>query len=243
MEIHKPKPVHSWRELLTEIGVIVIGVAIALAAEQMVEGWRDARSSRDAREAIREELAIDLSDWLMRNKDQACIDRRLGEIGAYLEAANRNQATEPPNWIGRPRIAVSFSGQWLTATQSGRASLLPKSEAAGYANMYYTIQIAQEDGKEEQRSWAELRALERVRPLTPQMTKEFQVALSQARLFNWHIQLETLRLTEVARTVDIRPIPNYRRVGAGLNATSVCIPISTQAAKAQAMIGSYGDPD
>jgi N-acyl homoserine lactone hydrolase len=32
MEIHKPKPVHSWRELLTEIGVVAIGVAIALAA-------------------------------------------------------------------------------------------------------------------------------------------------------------------------------------------------------------------
>ena len=23
MEIHKPKPVHNWRELLTEIGVVV----------------------------------------------------------------------------------------------------------------------------------------------------------------------------------------------------------------------------
>jgi hypothetical protein len=37
VEIHKPKPVHSWRELLTEIGVVVIGVCIALAAEQTVE--------------------------------------------------------------------------------------------------------------------------------------------------------------------------------------------------------------
>ena len=33
MDIHKPKPVHNWRELLTEIGTIVIGVLIALAAE------------------------------------------------------------------------------------------------------------------------------------------------------------------------------------------------------------------
>src|SRR6185437_9249744 len=33
VEIHKPKPVHNWREFLTEIGVVVIGVCIALAAE------------------------------------------------------------------------------------------------------------------------------------------------------------------------------------------------------------------
>jgi hypothetical protein len=26
MEVHKPKLVHGWREFLTEIGVIVIGV-------------------------------------------------------------------------------------------------------------------------------------------------------------------------------------------------------------------------
>jgi hypothetical protein len=37
MDIHKPKPVHSWRELLTEVGVIVIGVSIALAGGQTME--------------------------------------------------------------------------------------------------------------------------------------------------------------------------------------------------------------
>jgi hypothetical protein len=30
MEIQKPTPIHNWRELLTEIGVVVIGVGIAL---------------------------------------------------------------------------------------------------------------------------------------------------------------------------------------------------------------------
>jgi hypothetical protein len=32
MDIHKPKPIHNWRDLIKEIGVIVIGVCIALAA-------------------------------------------------------------------------------------------------------------------------------------------------------------------------------------------------------------------
>ena len=38
MEVHKPKPIHSWREFLGEITVIVIGVVIALSAEQMLQG-------------------------------------------------------------------------------------------------------------------------------------------------------------------------------------------------------------
>ena len=36
MHPHKPKPVHNWREFLTEIGVVVIGVCIALGAAQVV---------------------------------------------------------------------------------------------------------------------------------------------------------------------------------------------------------------
>ena len=37
MEIHKPKPVHSWRELLTELGIVVLGICIAISLEQFVE--------------------------------------------------------------------------------------------------------------------------------------------------------------------------------------------------------------
>src|SRR5215469_15046853 len=37
MHIHKPKPLHTIREFLSEISVIVVGVLIALALEQGVE--------------------------------------------------------------------------------------------------------------------------------------------------------------------------------------------------------------
>ena len=37
MHIHVPKPLHGWREFLGEVGVIVVGVLVALGAEQVVE--------------------------------------------------------------------------------------------------------------------------------------------------------------------------------------------------------------
>jgi len=52
MEIHKPIPIHSWRELLTEIGVIVIGVAIALAGEQTVEWLHNRSRAAEARARV-----------------------------------------------------------------------------------------------------------------------------------------------------------------------------------------------
>ena len=39
MEFHKPKPIRNWREFLKEFGTIVLGVSVALAAEQAVEWW------------------------------------------------------------------------------------------------------------------------------------------------------------------------------------------------------------
>jgi len=37
MHIHKPKQLHGFSEFVSEIGVIVIGILIALALEQSLE--------------------------------------------------------------------------------------------------------------------------------------------------------------------------------------------------------------
>ena len=40
MHFHLPKPLHGWREFAGEVGIIVIGVLIALAADQAIEAWQ-----------------------------------------------------------------------------------------------------------------------------------------------------------------------------------------------------------
>ena len=37
MHVHLPKPLRGWREFIGEVGIIVIGVLIALAADQIAE--------------------------------------------------------------------------------------------------------------------------------------------------------------------------------------------------------------
>ena len=63
MHFHLPKPLHGWREFLGEVGIIVIGVLIALGAEQVVESihWRESVSQM--RQAMRSELGI---EWAAR---------------------------------------------------------------------------------------------------------------------------------------------------------------------------------
>ena len=56
MDIHKPKPWHGSREFMKEIGTIVIGVLIALAAEQGVEAIHWSHKVDDAHVRLHREL-------------------------------------------------------------------------------------------------------------------------------------------------------------------------------------------
>ena len=56
MHFHLPKPLHGWREFVGEVGIIVIGVMIALGAEQLIERWHDREKVDRAIEALRVEV-------------------------------------------------------------------------------------------------------------------------------------------------------------------------------------------
>jgi hypothetical protein len=52
MHFHLPKPLHGWREFAGEIGIIVVGVLIALSAEQFAEFVNDRAQVRHGEEAL-----------------------------------------------------------------------------------------------------------------------------------------------------------------------------------------------
>src|SRR5258707_11760041 len=59
MQVHLPKPLHGWRAFAGEVGVIVLGVLIALGAQQVAEAWQWRDKVSRAEAAMRLELAED----------------------------------------------------------------------------------------------------------------------------------------------------------------------------------------
>jgi hypothetical protein len=59
MHFHLPKPLHGWREFTGEVGIIVLGVLIALGAEQILETLHLHEKVRRAEHAMQLELAQD----------------------------------------------------------------------------------------------------------------------------------------------------------------------------------------
>src|SRR3954452_5726074 len=80
MHVHLPKPLHGWREFLGEVAIIVLGVGIALGAEQIVEAahWKNVVEAEG--QALDEEVQGNQGALMVRVMMQPCIDRRLAEL-------------------------------------------------------------------------------------------------------------------------------------------------------------------
>jgi hypothetical protein len=89
MHIHLPKPLHGWREFVGEVGIIVIGVLLALGAEQAIEALHHRSQVHEMTdklhaESVENRSALDLNIVGLR-QSQASIDidvAALGDCGA-----------------------------------------------------------------------------------------------------------------------------------------------------------------
>ena len=56
MRFQLPNPRHGWREFAGEVGIIVLGVLIALGAQQLVESWQWRQEVRTERGSLIQEV-------------------------------------------------------------------------------------------------------------------------------------------------------------------------------------------
>ena len=97
MEIHTPKhPIRGWRDLLKEVGIIVLGVLIALGAEQSVEAWHWHRKIVDAEQA----MVLELRDDAVQRCRLLLTGREIGvELRRDHPIAQRFSAMVPAIWF------------------------------------------------------------------------------------------------------------------------------------------------
>ena len=182
MEIHKPKPVHSWRELLTEIGVVVIGVGIALAAEQGVEWLHWHTRVAEARVVIATELSGNLQGAIMRLRTESCTERRLDQLAVILDTASKTGSLPPVGDIGFPPRSLWGSGAWDSVVASQTATHFPPEQLANISGIYREIQRIDEFNMREIDDWRDLYVMVGPgRRLDPASEVALRQALSRAR--------------------------------------------------------------
>ncbi|HEX3942702.1 MAG TPA: hypothetical protein VHW69_01315 [Rhizomicrobium sp.] len=238
MHFHLPKPLHGWREFLGEVGVIVIGVLIALGFEQIVQSVHDRNVAAEARDNVRDEAALNLSAIRERLDLQPCIERRLGEISRILSKAGDGILQTQPSWIGLPPTWPFFHARWEAATASGRNSLFPFDEQQRFSQIYEVFSRYDEYQAREQELWAQLRVLETWQgPLGAEARWSFASALQQAKYFAWDLNYAGTYAIRNGAAMGLSPPRPESHVH------SICLPITTSRADALRQLKSpFGAP-
>lgn len=228
------RPVDGWRRFAGEVGVIVLGVLIALVVQQVAQAVKDRSDAASARRAVRYEIGDLLAGLDKRAGTQACIDRRLAEIGALLV----RRPFVAPRWIGRPQTWQMSHARLDAATQAGRTTLFPLDEQTEFADIYGSFHAVEDAQQREQAAWAMLRGLEELPTLSDADAAGFRAALQDARFVNWYIRLSYLQADERALALAIP-----RQPGGSPGSQSVCVPSDTGRAEALRRTNNrYGEP-
>jgi hypothetical protein len=154
-----PSP-HKPRSLAAEVGIIVIGVLIALIAQQAAQ-WLDWRGQ--AIEA-RKNLKIDelrLVRWAgEREAVSPCIDRRLNELTAIAQAAAADGRLPALAATAMPPRRPWTLRTWETLTSGELLSHSPAAEVRVISSLALYLDTVRPMRDEEVADWIRLRALE-----------------------------------------------------------------------------------
>ncbi len=136
MDIHPPQePIHTWRDLLTHLGVITVGLFIALSLEGFVEYMHHRHLVAEARANIHQEIQ-DNHD--AAQKDLVLLQQNIDRLKADIATLHKMRAD--PKSHGSLTNTMNFDSlddaAWRTARDTGALSYMPYAEVQRYSDLY-----------------------------------------------------------------------------------------------------------
>ena len=185
MHLHLPKPLHGWRAFVGEVGIIVIGVLIALGAEQVVEQIRWENEVRTARAELKGEMRHSDGVFAFRIAAKPCVARRLDAIDALVERAAKHA---PVPRVGRliPDIGNALNDNiWETRRASQTLAHFGDDELSLLGLYYLQLGNIRFFIGEEARDWGVIEVIEGdPSRLGPEDIAGIRVAIQHARFDN-----------------------------------------------------------
>ena len=159
MHVHLPKPLHGWREFAGEVGIIVIGVLIALGAEQVVEALHWRREVATERSSLLQEARDSRDGITLRKAQQPCVDRRLDDIHTLLERHRQGQPLSLVGKIGKPAWETSSRGTWQIALTGQALAHMPSSEKLTFSDLFGSYDDWDREAGKESEIWSRFTVL------------------------------------------------------------------------------------
>ena len=158
------------RALVREVGIIVLGVLLALGAQEAVKAWQVREDVAALRQTIDQEIGYNLYALDRRGKQIACDQRKLAELDEWL-VRSRTGSAMPPLYSYPSRLIAAFRGAWNSRdTETYRQ--LPADVRIGYSRFYDGFDNNRRSWDTQNDGWRSLRQFLEPGPLTLQERRE-----------------------------------------------------------------------
>jgi hypothetical protein len=137
MDIHAPmEPIHSWRDIALHLGIITIGLLIALSLEGFVEYLHHRHLVAEASSTIRQELE---ENHKAAQDDLGRLQKNIDLQEANIKAIH-SLHDHPKGFHVSISNTMSFNSMedaaWRTARDTGALSFMPYDEVQRYSDLY-----------------------------------------------------------------------------------------------------------
>ena len=224
MHFHLPKPLHGWREFAGEVGIIVIGVLIALGAEQLLGDWHWRNEVHETDRRLRAEMAFDLSNAYERFAIDPCLRPRLAQLRDQLLVGGSNwpgsRATFAKDLYnsGFPSVYRTPNRPWLSASwqtaQNGEVfGHLSTERVQQFTTLYDEVESMKQSQAEEVEAASTLGDLAFPGPISPAERRENLKTVARLDALDARIVFEARVLLDDAREAGLAPDPKSSREG------------------------------
>ena len=160
MEIHKVKPIHSWRDFAKELGTIVLGIIIAISLEHLVESWSWDNEVTAARQAIHAEITANNENvFAFRISIASCVDKELADADRVLTTLEGGPGPAKLLTLRKPPFALVRDAEWQSERASQVLTHFPRPELALMSRYYAQLPDFRDWGAQEVDAWRKLTVL------------------------------------------------------------------------------------
>lgn len=190
MHFHLPKPLHGWREFIGEVGIIVVGILLALGAEQLIEQrhWREQAAL--AKEAMKGDLANAALMGYERMAIKPCLDARITELAGRLQNGGDRWPASPLKFVSSTALNVLPMAYrtpsrpvpidaWDNALANGTLDHLPPDQVTAFSGLFNQVRHWEQLNGEEQAAASRLTPLSFDRHLDERSRSEFLAQLAE----------------------------------------------------------------
>lgn len=204
MDLRELKPSRGWRVLSGEVGIIVLGVLIALGAEQAVKTLNQRSEMRELRAAVDNEIAYGLGTYEARLAQDDCVEARLDELARWLQGWREGKPQRLVGSISAPRSGPPRTSVWASR-DPGVVAQMPLDVKLAYGAIYDDFANNEVQRLDERMTWLALAEFDGAEVLDNNSMMRLQGLIARAHWRAENITSNAIELSVAAKDMGIQP--------------------------------------